>query len=102
MSPDAKLVYMANQIATFFASQPEAERVDGIAAHLKDFWPPDMRARLIEIIDAGGSAALPLVIAAADRLRRHPAADPVETSEAEERPPNPRQAWEEHKYPDRT
>ena len=29
MSPD-KLRYMANQIATFFASQPEAEQVEGV------------------------------------------------------------------------
>jgi formate dehydrogenase subunit delta len=102
MSPDAKLVYMANQIATFFASQPEAERVDGVAAHLKDFWTPDMRARLIEIIDGGASGPLPLVVAASERLRRHPGADPVETRAAEESPPNPRAAWEVHKSPEGT
>lgn len=102
MSPDDKLVYMANQIATFFDSQPEAERIDGVAAHLKDFWSPAMRARLLEIIDSGASGPRPLVVAAAERLRRHPGGDPVETREAKASPPNPRQAWEEHKYPDRT
>jgi formate dehydrogenase subunit delta len=35
-SPD-KLVYMANQIAKFFASQGEAQAIAGIANHLEKF-----------------------------------------------------------------
>ena len=42
MSPD-KLVYMANQIGKFFASQGEAQAVAGIASHLEKFWDPRMR-----------------------------------------------------------
>ncbi len=68
MSPD-KLIYMANQIATFFASQPEAERVPRVAAHIKDFWEPRMRRQLFEIVDAGGKGLNPLVLAAAATLR---------------------------------
>ncbi len=68
MSPD-KLIYMANQIATFFASQPEAERVTRVAAHIKDFWEPRMRRQLFEIVDAGGKGLNPLVLAAAATLR---------------------------------
>lgn len=68
MSPD-KLVYMANQIATFFASQPEAERVSRVAGHLKDFWEPRMRRQLFEIVDAGRQGLNPLVLAAVEKLR---------------------------------
>jgi formate dehydrogenase subunit delta len=39
MSPD-KLVRMANQIATFFSSQPGEDKAERVAAHLKDFWGP--------------------------------------------------------------
>jgi formate dehydrogenase subunit delta len=37
---------MANQIATFFRSQPGADQAERVAAHLKDFWGPEMRAAL--------------------------------------------------------
>ena len=43
---NGKLVRMANQIATFFKSQPEAERVPGIATHINKFWEPRMRKAL--------------------------------------------------------
>jgi len=36
-SPDAKLVTMANQIATFFASQPREDAVAGIENHIRKF-----------------------------------------------------------------
>ena len=67
---DAKLIRMANQIATFFASQPEAERVDGIAAHINKFWEPRMRRRFHELVEDGTEGFLPLVIAAATKIRR--------------------------------
>ncbi|MEY3003232.1 MAG: hypothetical protein RLZZ491_408 [Pseudomonadota bacterium] len=43
---DDKLVRMANQIAAFFATQPGQDQAERVAAHLKDFWGPDMRAAL--------------------------------------------------------
>ncbi|MGP9791172.1 formate dehydrogenase subunit delta [Roseinatronobacter sp. NSM] len=48
MQPD-KLVYMANQIATFFKSQPGNDGAERIASHLRDFWDPSMRAYLCEL-----------------------------------------------------
>jgi formate dehydrogenase subunit delta len=45
MSPD-KLIRMANQIATFFRSQPGEDQAERVAGHLKDFWGPEMRAEL--------------------------------------------------------
>ncbi len=71
MSPD-KLIYMANQIATFFASQPEADRVDRVAAHIKDFWEPRMRRQMFEIVASDRAGIDPMVRAAMARLQ-HPA-----------------------------
>lgn len=73
-SGDERLVYMANQIATFFVSQPEAERVGGVADHINKFWEPRMRQRLLEIIESDGAGLSPLVLAAAPAIRRPQAA----------------------------
>ncbi|SIQ91019.1 NADH-dependant formate dehydrogenase delta subunit FdsD [Rhizobium sp. RU20A] len=67
---DEKLVRMANQIATFFLSQPENERVDGVAGHINKFWEVRMRARFFEMIDAGEGEFLPLVRDAAAHVKR--------------------------------
>ena len=76
---DEKLVRMANQIATFFLSQPEDIRIDGVATHINKFWEPRMRRRFFEMVDAGAGDFLPLVIAASREIRRPdaPAADAV-------------------------
>ncbi|WP_341861664.1 formate dehydrogenase subunit delta [Gymnodinialimonas sp. 57CJ19] len=44
--PHDKLTRMANQIASFFATQPGADQAERVAAHLKDFWGPEMREAL--------------------------------------------------------
>jgi formate dehydrogenase subunit delta len=64
-----KLVYMANQIAPFFASQQRENQAERVAIHLKDFWGPEMRAELLRIVDAGGARLNPIVLDAAERLR---------------------------------
>ncbi|MBB1249764.1 formate dehydrogenase subunit delta [Rhizobium sp. G21] len=69
MQPD-KLVRMANQIATFFLSQPEAERAPGVAAHINKFWEPRMRRAFLDHVDDGGEGLLPLVIEAAKLVKR--------------------------------
>lgn len=69
MAPD-KLVYMANQIATFFKSQPESEGVEGVANHISDFWEPRMRKQLFDMIAAGHDGFHPLVIEAAPLIRK--------------------------------
>jgi formate dehydrogenase subunit delta len=70
MQHDDKIVRMANQIATFFLSQPEATRVPGVANHINKFWEPRMRRQFFEIVDNGGAGLLPLVIAAAKEVNR--------------------------------
>ncbi|NBT30743.1 MAG: formate dehydrogenase [Rhodobacteraceae bacterium] len=68
MSPE-KLTYMANQIATFFKSQPGTDQADKVAAHIKDFWEPRMRDQFYTLVDAGGKGMDQLVIEAATKLR---------------------------------
>ena len=54
MSPD-KLVYMANQIGKFFASQGPQQAVAGTADHIKKFWDPRMRATILAHLKEGGA-----------------------------------------------
>lgn len=66
MSPE-KMVMMANQIASFFNSQP-GDAADRIADHLRDYWEPRMRTQLVQYIEAGGGDLNPSVEEAARRL----------------------------------
>jgi formate dehydrogenase subunit delta len=56
-----RLVYMANQIGKFFASQGAAEAVTGTASHIRQFWDPRMRAEIFAYLDAGGAGLDPPV-----------------------------------------
>jgi formate dehydrogenase subunit delta len=67
MSPD-KLVYMANQIGKFFASQGEEKAVPLIADHLVKFWDPRMRKAILDYVEAGGSGLQPIVLNAVRSL----------------------------------
>ena len=69
-----KLIYMANQIAKFMESKPEAVGLAGLSSHINDFWEPRMRRHLFEVLDNGGEGLRPLVIAAASQIRRPVAA----------------------------
>ena len=69
-----KLITMANQIARFMESKPHAEGVEGLANHINDFWEPRMRRQLFELLDQGGNGLRPLVLDAAENIRRPAAA----------------------------
>ncbi|AHK42593.1 MULTISPECIES: formate dehydrogenase subunit delta [Ensifer] len=71
---NAKLIYMANQIATFFKSQPQDEAAEGVATHINKFWEPRMRRQLFRHIDGGGEGLSPLVLEAASKIKRPEAA----------------------------
>ena len=58
MSPD-RLIYMANQIGTFFRSQGHGKAVPGIAEHIKKFWDPRMKRAIFAHLDAGGAGLAP-------------------------------------------
>lgn len=69
MSPD-KLIYMANQIATFFDSKPHAEGVKGVADHINAFWEPRMRRQLFVLLDSGVAGFKSLLLEAGPSIRR--------------------------------
>ncbi len=83
MSPEAnanahakstdRLIYMANQIGQFFASQGPAAAVSGTAEHIKKFWDPRMRAQIFAHLKDGGADLDPAVRAALRTLQGPPA-----------------------------
>jgi formate dehydrogenase subunit delta len=70
-----KLVYMANQIGTFFVSQGLEAAVAGTAEHIKKFWDPRMRAAIFAHLEAGGAGLDDNVKRALESLQQ-PAAKP--------------------------
>jgi formate dehydrogenase subunit delta len=67
MSPD-RLVYMANQIGSFFATQHGRDPAIAIADHLKKFWDPRMRKQIIAYAEQGGAGLKPDVLRALKTL----------------------------------
>jgi formate dehydrogenase subunit delta len=59
---------MADEIAVQFDRRPIAEAATEIAAHIRTFWDPRMRAALLDAIEVGADIA-PVVRAAAALLR---------------------------------
>jgi len=57
------LVTMANQIATFFATQP-GDAAKATAHHLRHFWDPRMRAAISTHVETGGEGLDPVALAA--------------------------------------
>ena len=69
-TPDERLVYMANQIAQFFAAQKHDEAVKGVSEHIAKFWDPRMRQRIRAHLTAGGAGLSPLAREAIAALTR--------------------------------
>lgn len=67
---NGKLVYMANQIGTFFKSQGQDVAVKGISEHIRKFWDPRMRSKIFAHLDQGGEGLDPLVREALGTLKR--------------------------------
>ena len=66
-TPHEKLIRMANQIATFFRSQPGQPEI-AVAGHINDFWTYRMRMDLLAALRAG-EAVDPIVRATAPHIR---------------------------------
>ncbi len=64
-----KLVYMANRIGKFFASQSDEATVAGTAEHIRKFWDPRMRTAIFTYLDGGGAGLDPAVRRAVQSLR---------------------------------
>ncbi|NIZ15132.1 formate dehydrogenase subunit delta [Phaeobacter sp. HF9A] len=63
MSPD-KMIRMANQIATFFKTQPGEDAPAKVAAHIADFWEPRMREQLRSYAQTDGTGLDDIVLKA--------------------------------------
>lgn len=72
-----KLIYMANQIATFCESNPRgARQTADVADHINKFWEPRMRRKLLEKLEGGETEGVHrLVLEAVPSIRRPPAPD---------------------------
>lgn len=63
------LVTMTNDIAHFFTVESDrAKAADSVAQHLKQFWDPRMRRRILAHLAAGGAGLEPLAAAGVRRL----------------------------------
>jgi formate dehydrogenase subunit delta len=63
-----KLVYVANQIGKFFATQDKAKAPAEIEDHLRKFWDPRMRRQICAHLEQGGAGFDPLVRIAIESL----------------------------------
>ncbi|MDY0066013.1 MAG: formate dehydrogenase subunit delta [Steroidobacteraceae bacterium] len=64
---DEHLVKMVNEIAAFFHAASDDPASD-VAAHLKRFWNPRMRQRIVEYVRGDGAGLTPLARAAVELL----------------------------------
>ncbi len=65
----ARLVAMANDIAAFFAAEPDAEAAaEQVAGHLRRFWEPRMRKEIRSHLERGGAGLSPLARRGIERL----------------------------------
>ncbi len=71
---DDKLIYMANQICTFFKSQGESTAAASTQDHIRKFWDPRMRAKIIARLEHGGEGMDPIVRTAIESLKKQQAA----------------------------
>jgi len=71
-----RLVVMANDIANFFAAEPDrAVAIEGVANHLKKFWAPRMRRTIVaHVREHGGAGLSELARAGVERVGRLDAA----------------------------
>jgi len=76
MGSTEHLVHMANDIGNFFRAQPRQDAISGIANHIRSFWSPQMRRKLMAELDAGGVGLDELPREALRSLREHPADKP--------------------------
>lgn len=64
-----RLVAMANDIAAFFAAEPDpAAAAEQVASHLKKFWEPRMREQIRRHAQAGGAGLSALALQGVKRL----------------------------------
>jgi formate dehydrogenase subunit delta len=69
-----RLVTMANDIAAFFAAEPDRQAaIAAVANHLTRFWDPRMRRQIIEYQRSGGEGLSVVAAGAVAQLEVPPA-----------------------------
>ncbi len=68
MSTGERLVYMANQIARNLDLTGGDQASEMVADHIRSFWDPAMRARIIAIAREHPDALTPIAAAAVQRI----------------------------------
>ena len=64
-----RLVAMVNDIAAFFASDPDPDSAaEQVADHLRKFWAPQMRAEIQRSLEHDGAGLSPLAKRGVERL----------------------------------
>ena len=64
-----RLVAMANDIAAFFATEPDPDAgAEQVANHLRRFWEPRMRDAIRRFVQDGGVGLSPLARCGVERL----------------------------------
>ena len=82
MSGTEHLVHMANDIGNFFRSNPDRDAaVIAISNHIKSFWTPRMRRKLIKDMQGGDEELDELPRQALLLLKEHPDFKPQQLPE---------------------
>jgi formate dehydrogenase subunit delta len=68
-----QLIYRANQIAAFFATQNKGESAAlHVAEHITAYWTPSMRKAFVAYVEAGNGGGLkPIALEAVDIVKNH-------------------------------
>lgn len=69
---DERLVYMANQIAKNLAAEGDEKAVTATADHIRKFWDPRMRSRILAVFNSGGAGLDPITLRALERIANPP------------------------------
>lgn len=68
MSTEDRLIYMANQIARNLAVQRPERSVEMVADHIRDFWDPSMKRRIVALANDRQEDLSPIASAAVSRI----------------------------------
>jgi formate dehydrogenase subunit delta len=62
-------IRLVNKIAVHFRHLPDDQAAAAVADHVRKFWDPRMKKRLLDLVGVGGNDLEPVAVAAAALLR---------------------------------
>ncbi len=66
---NSNLIKMANNIGSFFKSEPDREvAIQGVAKQIRNFWEPRMRKQITDYLNNGGGELMDIVAEAVKKL----------------------------------